>query len=118
MGRRVDALRRQLFGIHPAEVTFARRGFDLGGLADVKLSVAGAMAGGGLLVLNADDAQLQHGVYTASSGNSGLGLAWMARELGLAATVYAPESAPPEGEPQTGCSTSPNPRLARRRAAV
>jgi cyanophycin synthetase len=32
---------------------------DLGGLADVKLSVAGAVAADGLLVLNADDAQLR-----------------------------------------------------------
>jgi threonine dehydratase len=50
----------------------------------------------GNVLLNADSAQLQKGVYTASSGNAGLGLAWMARELGLAATVYAPESAPPD----------------------
>ena len=49
----------------------------------------------GNVLLNADSATLQNGVYTASSGNSGLGLAWIAKELGLAATVYAPETAPP-----------------------
>jgi len=50
----------------------------------------------GNVLLNADSASLQKGVYTASSGNAGLGLAWMANELGLAATVYAPETAPPD----------------------
>jgi len=48
----------------------------------------------GNVLLNADPAALQEGAYTASSGNAGLGLAWMANELGLAATVYAPDSAP------------------------
>jgi threonine dehydratase len=48
----------------------------------------------GNVLLNADPAALQTGAYTASSGNAGLGLAWMANELGLAATVYAPDSAP------------------------
>ena len=50
----------------------------------------------GNVLLNADSAALQKGVYTASSGNAGLGLAWMANELGLTATVYAPETAPPD----------------------
>ena len=50
----------------------------------------------GNVLLNADSASLQKGVYTASSGNAGLGLAWMANELGLTATVYAPETAPPD----------------------
>jgi len=48
----------------------------------------------GSALLNADKASLQNGVYTASSGNAGLGLAWMAQRLELAATVYAPASAP------------------------
>ncbi len=48
----------------------------------------------GHAILTADRATLQNGVYTASSGNAGLGLAWIAEKLGLAATVYAPESAP------------------------
>ena len=39
-------------------------------------------------------AQLQHGVFTGSSGNSGVALAWVARHLGLKATVYAPDDAP------------------------
>ncbi len=50
----------------------------------------------GYALLNADPAALQNGVYTASSGNAGLGLAWMANQLGLAATVYAPDTAPPD----------------------
>ena len=50
----------------------------------------------GNALLNADSASLQKGAYTASSGNAGLGLAWMANELGLAATVYAPDTAPAE----------------------
>lgn len=50
----------------------------------------------GNALLNAGPATLQNGVYTASSGNAGLGLAWMAKELDLSVTVYAPDSAPPE----------------------
>ncbi len=50
----------------------------------------------GNVLLNADSDSLQKGVYTASSGNAGLGLAWMANELGLTATVYAPDTAPPD----------------------
>ncbi len=48
----------------------------------------------GNVLLCADADSLQKGAYTASSGNAGLGLAWMANELELAATVYAPKSAP------------------------
>ena len=48
----------------------------------------------GNALLNADPAALQNGVYTASSGNAGLGLARIANELNLAATVYAPDTAP------------------------
>jgi threonine dehydratase len=38
--------------------------------------------------------ELAAGIYTASSGNSALGVAWMARELGIAATAVVPENAP------------------------
>ncbi len=38
--------------------------------------------------------ELQHGVFTGSSGNSGVALAWLARHLGLKATVYAPDDVP------------------------
>lgn len=48
----------------------------------------------GNAVLTADEDAMQNGVYTASSGNAGLGLAWIARQLGLTATIYAPRSAP------------------------
>lgn len=37
---------------------------------------------------------LRKGAYTASSGNAGLGLAWIARQLGIEATVYAPDTGP------------------------
>jgi len=47
----------------------------------------------GNAMLSADEDALRGGVYTASSGNAGLGLAWMARQLGVPATVYAPGSA-------------------------
>lgn len=48
----------------------------------------------GNAMLTAGAKTLRRGAYTASSGNSGLGLAWMARRLGIPATVYAPDSAP------------------------
>jgi len=48
----------------------------------------------GNALLRADPAAVRNGVYTASSGNAGLGLAWMANKLELAATVYAPATAP------------------------
>jgi len=48
----------------------------------------------GHVMLTAGDAATRSGVYTASSGNAGLGLAWMARKLGLMARVYAPEGSP------------------------
>jgi threonine dehydratase len=48
----------------------------------------------GNAMLSADNDTLRKGVYTASSGNAGIGLAWMADKLGLKATVYVPESGP------------------------
>jgi len=48
----------------------------------------------GNVMLSADEGALRHGVYTASSGNAGLGLAWMAQKLGIAARVYAPQNSP------------------------
>src|SRR5437868_2096063 len=38
--------------------------------------------------------QLRRGVLTASAGNMAQGVAWRARELGIACTVVAPETAP------------------------
>jgi threonine dehydratase len=37
---------------------------------------------------------LNAGIYTTSSGNSALGLAWMARRLGIGATAVVPANAP------------------------
>ena len=39
-------------------------------------------------------AELERGVVTASAGNMAQGVAWRARELGIACTVIAPETAP------------------------
>ena len=48
----------------------------------------------GNILKSTDPQKLRHGVYTASSGNSGYALAWLARRLGIPATVYVPETAP------------------------
>jgi threonine dehydratase len=45
----------------------------------------------GNILLAAQPAELQAGVFTCSSGNSGVALAWMAQRLGLAATVVVPD---------------------------
>ncbi len=46
-------------------------------------------------VLKSTDAQrLRQGVYTASAGNSGFALAWLARRLKIPATVFVPDTAP------------------------
>ncbi len=47
----------------------------------------------GNAMLTADQDALRHGVVTASSGNAGLGLAWMADKLGMSAGVNAPDTA-------------------------
>ncbi|HEY0271195.1 MAG TPA: pyridoxal-phosphate dependent enzyme, partial [Sphingomonas sp.] len=48
----------------------------------------------GNAVLVRDPAALAQGIYTASSGNSALGVAWMAARLGIAATAFVPVGAP------------------------
>jgi threonine dehydratase len=45
-------------------------------------------------VRSADPAELEHGLVTASAGNMAQGVAWVARELGLPATIVVPEHAP------------------------
>lgn len=45
-------------------------------------------------VLSKSRAQLNAGIYTTSSGNSALGVAWMARRLGVSATAVVPANAP------------------------
>jgi threonine dehydratase len=45
-------------------------------------------------VLSRNRAELNAGIYTTSSGNSALGLAWMARRLGISATAVVPANAP------------------------
>ena len=48
----------------------------------------------GNAVLSRDPASLSAGIYTTSSGNSALGVAWMARHLGIASTAVVPTNAP------------------------
>jgi threonine dehydratase len=45
-------------------------------------------------VLSKPSATLAHGVYTASSGNSAIAISWMAKRLGIPATVIVTDSAP------------------------
>jgi threonine dehydratase len=45
-------------------------------------------------VLSRNRAALDAGIYTTSSGNSALGVAWMARRLGIDATAVVPANAP------------------------
>jgi threonine dehydratase len=47
----------------------------------------------GNAVLARAPAELTSGIYTTSTGNSALGVAWMARRLGIAATAVVPENA-------------------------
>jgi threonine dehydratase len=48
----------------------------------------------GNAVLSKAPSDLNRGIYTTSSGNSALGVAWMARRLGIAATAVVPDNAP------------------------
>jgi threonine dehydratase len=45
-------------------------------------------------VRRADPAELRAGLVTASAGNMGRGVAWLAHELGLTATIAVPDHAP------------------------
>jgi threonine dehydratase len=49
----------------------------------------------GNAVLSRDRAHLGAGIYTTSSGNSALAVAWMARRLAIDATAVVPSNAPP-----------------------
>jgi len=48
----------------------------------------------GNAVLSKAQPDLDRGIYTTSSGNSALGVAWMARRLGISATAVVPTNAP------------------------
>jgi threonine dehydratase len=48
----------------------------------------------GNAVLSRPRAALNAGIYTTSTGNSALGIAWMARLLGISATAVVPHDAP------------------------
>ncbi len=45
-------------------------------------------------LMSLGDAEREAGVIAASAGNHGQAVAWAARELGIAATIYMPEDAP------------------------
>ena len=45
-------------------------------------------------VLSRPATELAEGIYTSSSGNSALGVAWMARRLGIRGTAVVPSNAP------------------------
>jgi threonine dehydratase len=49
--------------------------------------------GAGNAVLSAPREEVERGLVTTSTGNMAQGVAWMARELGVPATIVAPESA-------------------------
>jgi threonine dehydratase len=48
----------------------------------------------GNAVLSKTPASLARGIYTTSSGNSALGVAWMAQRLGISATAVVPTNVP------------------------
>ncbi len=48
----------------------------------------------GNAILSLKPEELSDGIFTASSGNSGLALAWMAKKLGVPAAVVTPDDAP------------------------
>jgi threonine dehydratase len=50
--------------------------------------------GAGNAIRSAPEALRAHGLLTASAGNMAQGVAWVARELGLTATIAVPEHAP------------------------
>ncbi len=60
------------------------------------LQVTGSFKPRGALnaMLSLGAGAIQRGVVTASGGNHGLGVAYAARQLGVPATVYVPETAP------------------------
>src|SRR5215471_17684052 len=53
------------------------------------------LRGAGNAVLKAGPEALKGGIYTASAGNHAQGVAWAARQIGVACTIFVPEHAPP-----------------------
>jgi threonine dehydratase len=51
------------------------------------------LRGAGNAILSAPRAELQSGVVTTSTGNMAQGVAWMARQLGVPATIVVPDNA-------------------------
>ncbi|MCS7006265.1 MAG: pyridoxal-phosphate dependent enzyme [Gaiellaceae bacterium] len=53
------------------------------------------LRGAGNAILSAPREALEHGVVTTSTGNMAQGVAWMARRLGVPATIVVPDNASP-----------------------
>jgi threonine dehydratase len=100
----LDAIRAAAARLAPYIVTSPLHRFAPGGPSGAillkleNLQAIGAFKArpAGNVLLGTGGDRLQEGVYTASSGNAGLGLAWMSRQLKLDARIYAPASAPRE----------------------
>jgi threonine dehydratase len=60
------------------------------------LQVTGSfkVRGAGNAIKSADPKELENGVWTASAGNMGLGVAWHAKNLGITCRVVVPNDAP------------------------
>jgi threonine dehydratase len=97
----LEEIRRAAEALQPYIVATPLLRLSASGPADIYLKLENLQSIGafkvrcmGYAVLARREEAERRGVYTASSGNAGLGLAWMARELNIAATVYAPDDAP------------------------
>ncbi len=95
----IQAARRRLEGLTLVSPTVACRAAPAGKLVRLKLENLQPIGSFklrpvGNAVLTRSREKLAAGLFTASSGNSALGVAWMARELGVTATAVVPENAP------------------------
>src|SRR5580704_10075530 len=86
-----SAIRTPLVRLNVADSPFAEIYLKLENLQPIgSFKIRGAA--NAMSLIPAD--QLKRGVLTASAGNMAQGVAWMAREHGVACTVIAPDTAP------------------------
>ena len=95
----IRAARARLAGLTVATPTVACQAAPAGKLVRLKLENLQPIGSFklrpvGNAVLSRTRAELAAGIYTSSSGNSALGVAWMARQVGIKATAVVPENAP------------------------
>ena len=95
----IEAAQRQLAG-HVLRTPLVPLNVD-GAPAEIYLKLENLQPIGSFKLRGATNAiaaaskqQLAHGVYTASAGNMAQGVAWKAKELGIACTVIVPDHAP------------------------